>query len=391
MTSLPNLITDTHALTGFCHRLKDAEFITVDTEFMREKTFWPKLCLVQVAGPNEATLIDPLAPGIDLTSLFDLLANTSVLKVFHAARQDIEIFFHLSGTIPAPIFDTQVAAMVCGFGESVAYDTLVSKLTSARIDKSSRWADWSHRPLTEKQQNYALSDVTHLRNVYQKLMAKLTKTNRTPWIKEEMAILSDPNTYQVDPEEAWRRLKPRTNNRRFLGILKELAAWREHEAQERDLPRGRILRDDCLADIAATAPISVEALARCRGVGTGIAGGKLGPGILNAVNKGLNLPDEALPPPEEKPDFVPGIGPLMDLLKVLLKAKCEEYDVAQKLVANSHDIERIAADDSADVPALKGWRRDIFGAFALNLKHGRLSIGCQNGQIILVPSSGDMS
>lgn len=389
MTSLPNLITDTPALTGFCHRLKDAEFITVDTEFMREKTFWPKLCLVQLAGPHEAALIDPLAPDIDLAPLFDLLATESILKVFHAARQDIEIFLHLSGTIPTPIFDTQVAAMVCGFGESVAYDTLVAKLTSARIDKSSRWADWSHRPLTEKQQNYALSDVTHLRNVYQKLMVKLTKTARTPWIKEEMAILSDPSTYQVDPEEAWRRLRPRTNNRRFLGILKELAAWREHEARERDLPRGRILRDDCLADIAATAPVSVEALARCRGVGIGIAGGKLGPGILEAVKKGLSLPDEALPTPEEKPDFIPGLGPLTDLLKVLLKAKCEEYDVAQKLVANSQDIERIAADDAADIPALKGWRRDIFGAAALDLKHGRLSIGCQNGRIALVSNRED--
>ncbi|MEZ5647600.1 MAG: ribonuclease D [Alphaproteobacteria bacterium] len=334
-------------------------------------------------------LIDPLAPGMDLTPLFQLLNDDSILKVFHAARQDLEIFFNLIGAVPKPIFDTQVAAMVCGFGESVAYDTLVAKLTKARIDKSSRWADWSHRPLTEKQRHYALSDVTHLRVIYQKLIAKLTKTHRISWIKEEMAILVDPKTYLLDPDEAWRRLRSRTSNRRFLGILKELAAWREQEARDRDLPRGRILRDDCLADIAATAPTSTEALARCRGVGSGIATGKLGPGILNAVKKGVNLPPDLLPSPEEKPEFVPGLGPVMDLLKVLLKAKCEEFEVAQKLVANSADIERIAADDSANVPALKGWRRDIFGNAALDLKHGRLTISCRNGRIALIPSPGE--
>lgn len=381
------LITDSGDLTAFCARLSREDYITVDTEFMREKTYWPKLCLVQVGGTEEAAAIDALAPGMDLAPLLALLEKPALLKVFHAARQDVEIFYQLAGAVPAPLFDSQIAAMVCGFGDSVAYDTLVAKLTKARIDKSSRFADWSHRPLTKRQLDYALADVIHLRQVYEKLKARLDRSGRSHWLEAEMAVLTDPATYRMEPEEAWRRIKLRGANPRRLAVLREIAAWREREAQARDVPRNRIVRDEALVDIAARAPKSVAELARTRGMGRGLAEGRQGEALLAAIARGLALPAEDCPEPPERPERPAGLGPVIDLLKVLLKMKCEDYGVAQRLVASSEDLERIAADDRADVPALRGWRREVFGEDALAVKHGRLALAVGDRKLRLVPQS----
>jgi ribonuclease D len=378
------LITDSAALAAFCSRQSTAEFITVDTEFLRDKTYWPQLCLVQVAGPEEAAAIDALAPEIDLAPLFALMADRRVLKVFHAARQDIEIFFNLAGAVPEPVFDTQVAAMVCGFGDSASYETLASKLAQARIDKSSRFTDWAHRPLTERQLDYAMADVTHLRVVYEKLRRKLDRSGREFWLEEEMATLTDPATYRTDPDEAWRRLKPRGGNRRMLGVLKEMARWREQAAQQRDIPRSRILRDEALLEIAAHAPATIDDLARIRGLGRPVAEGKLGTEMLAAVARGLALPDGEVPRLPPRIELPVGLGPLTDLLRVLLKLRCEENDVALKLVASASDLELIAADDAAEVPALHGWRFEVFGKDALALKHGRIALTARGKAIAVV-------
>ncbi|MBF0325424.1 MAG: ribonuclease D [Alphaproteobacteria bacterium] len=381
------MITDTAELARFCQRLAEASFITVDTEFMREKTYYPQLCLVQLAGPDEARAVDPLAPGIDLAPMFELLANPKVLKVFHAARQDIEIFLNLAGAVPTPLFDTQIAAMVCGFGDSVGYETLATQLAKARIDKTQRFTDWSLRPLTEKQVQYALADVTHLRVAYEKLVRKLEKNGRIEWLSEEMAELADPATYRTVPDQAWRRLKPRSTSPKFLAVLKELAAWREREAQERDIPRQRMLRDETLMEIAAHHPATTDDLARTRGMSKGMVEGKMGAALLDAVKRGLAMPAEDIPRPPERVELPRGLAPVVELLKVLLKMKCDAHDVASKLVANSADIEAIAADDNADVAALHGWRRELFGEDALKLKHGRLGLGfCTDGRRLrLVP------
>ncbi|MGE5269391.1 MAG: ribonuclease D [Thiohalocapsa sp.] len=380
-----DLITDSAALAEFCERQRDAEFIAVDTEFMRERTYWPILCLAQVAGPEEAAAIDALAPGIDLQPLLALMTAPRVLKVFHAARQDLEIFFQLSGQVPHPVFDTQVAAMVCGFGDAVSYETLVRRLAGAGLDKASRFTDWAQRPLTARQIEYALADVVHLRTVYERLQQILAKNGRTLWFEEEMADLVDPALYRSDPAQAWRRFRLRGRvDRRFLGVLRAVAAWREEAAQSRDLPRGRIMKDEAVLEIAAHMPKTIEALARTRSLGKGVAEGKLGGDILEAVAAGLADPD---PPPEipAKAEPPPGIGPLIELLRVLLKQRCEDFQVAQKLVASADDLEAIAADDNAPVRALHGWRRDVFGDDALALKHGRLALTAGQNRIQLVP------
>ncbi len=378
------LIADTATLEDFCGRQRAAGFIAIDTEFMRDKTYWPLLCLVQIAGPEEAAAIDSLAPGIDLAPLFALLADPQVLKVFHAARQDIETFFHLTGTVPTPIFDTQVAAMVCGFGDAVSYETLAGKLAGARIDKSSRFTDWSHRPLTERQLTYALSDVVPLRRVYDKLAVRLAKNGRASWLEEEMAILSDPGTYRLTPSEAWHRLKLRSGNRRVLALARELATWRETAAQQRNLPRNRVLRDEALLEIAAHAPHTVEELARTRGLGRNLAEGRFGAEILAVVLRVLAMPEESYPEPPLRREPPPGLGPLVDLLRVLLKLRCEENGVAQRLVADAEDLECIAADDQAEVRALHGWRAELFGRDALELKHGALALTAAGKRIKLV-------
>src|ERR1700722_10832800 len=380
-----NLITDSAALAKFCERQKGADYIAIDTEFMRERTYWPILCLVQVAGPEEAAAIDALAPGIDLSPLLALMADPEMLKLFHAARQDLEIFFHRAGAVPKPLFDTQIAAMVCGFGDSASYETLVRKLAGAALDKASRFTDWSHRPLTERQVTYALGDVVHLRTVYEKLQQRLAKNGRSSWFAEEMAALADPALYRAEPDESWRRFRLRgRGDSRFLAVLRALAAWRERAAQQRDLPRGRILRDEALIEIASHAPQSIEALARTRGLGRGVAEGKLGREILDALARGVADPDPPAPIPQ-KAQSPPGLGPLIELLRVLLKQRCEDFEVAQKLVASADDLEAIAADDRAEVPALHGWRREVFGADALALKHGTLALTVGRNRIELVP------
>ena len=321
---------------------------------------------------------------MDLAPLLDLMFDERIVKVFHAARQDVEIFYHLTGRIPEPLFDTQVAAMVCGFGEAVSYENLASKLAGARIDKSSRFTDWAQRPLTQRQLTYALSDVTHLRPTYEKLRRRLERSGRGEWLNDEMNVLLEPSTYRLDPVEAWRRFKIRGGSGRFLAVLQEVAAWRERAAQDKDMPRGRILRDEAILEIAAHHPTSVDELARTRGLGKGLAEGRFGTEILEAVQRGLALPEAELPKPPPRQDMPPGLGPLCDLLRVLLKMKCEEHDVAQKLVASADDLERIAASDDADVPALQGWRREVFGQHALALKHGRLGLTAHGKAIAVV-------
>ena len=379
------LIADNAELAAFCKRQAKAEFITVDTEFMRDSTYWPKLCLAQVGGPQEAAAIDTLAPDIDLAPLLELMKNPKVLKVFHSARQDLEIFFLLMDALPEPIFDSQVAAMVCGFGDSVGYDKLVRKLTGKHIDKSKRFTDWSRRPLKQGQIDYALSDVVHLRPVYEKLRRQVENRARTAWLDEEMAVLNSPDTYRLEPETAWRRLKTRSASPRYLALLRALAAWREAEAQRRDVPRNRVLRDEQMFDIAAHHPATAEELSHTRGFSPDAARGRIGQAILAALEEGLAVPEADCPVPPPQRDQPAGLGPLVDLLKVLLKLQCERHDVAQKLVASVADLERIAADDDAEVRALTGWRRKIFGKEALALKQGRLALGMAGKSLSLVP------
>lgn len=368
------LIQTTTELAAFRDRLRGERFVAVDTEFMREKTYWPQLCLVQVAGSAEARCIDPLAPGIDLEPLKELMRDQSVLKVFHAARQDLEIFHQMLGELPRPLFDTQIAAMVCGFGDQVGYETLASKLAKARIDKTMRFTDWARRPLSDKHLSYALSDVTHLRVVYEKLAETLDRNGRAHWLDQEMAQLTDPAAYETDPWESWRRLKVRGKSPRYLAAVIALSAWREREAQDRDLPRQRVLRDEALLDIAAQNPETTDALAQVRSMSRSHAEGRHGREILEALASARTRTADSLPRLPAREDPPQGLGPIVDLLKVLLKMTCEQAGVAQKLVASANDLERIAADDAATVPALEGWRREVFGAAALALKQGRLAL-----------------
>ncbi|MDY0885580.1 ribonuclease D [Dongia soli] len=380
-----SLIADSAALRRFIQDLSGISFVTIDTEFLRDKTYWPQLCLVQIAGPQSAAAIDTLAPGIDLTPLIELLADRSILKVFHAARQDVEIFFRMTGKIPGPIVDTQVMAMVCGYGDAASYETLATKLANASIDKSSRFTDWSRRPLTDRQLKYALSDVTYLRVVYEKLQHKLESSGRTDWVADEMAVLTDPATYTIVPEQSWQRLKIRSDKPRFLAVLREIAAWREREAQERDIPRSRLIKDEQLLEIAAHPPRDADALAQCRGLTKNFAEGRMGEAILAAVKRALDLPETECPRLPPRPDLPPGLGPLVDLLRVLLKTRCDQHEVAQKLIANADDLERIAADDKASVAALSGWRRKVFGEEALALKHGKLALTAAGKKVKIIP------
>jgi ribonuclease D len=379
------LITDTARLADFCARLSGEEFVAVDTEFIREKTYYPQVCLIQLAGESEARAVDALAPGLDLSPVYALMANPKVLKVFHAARQDIEIFMMKMDTVPAPMFDTQVAAMVAGFGEQAGYETLVQALARASIDKSSRFTDWALRPLTEKQVAYALSDVTHLRTVYKKLKERLDRSGRQSWVESEMQTLTDPATYRGDPREAWRRLRVRSPKPRFLAILRELAAWRELAAQQRDIPRQRMLRDEALIEIAAHAPKGADDLARTRGLSDGLARGKVGAEILAAVAKGVEVPESEAPRMADRADLPRSNGAVAELLRVLLKMRADEHTVAARLIAASDDLDRLAAEDEPDVPARKGWRRKIFGEDAMALKQGRLALVVKGRKLTAVP------
>jgi ribonuclease D len=383
--SPPVLITATDALEAFCQRMRGETFVTVDTEFMRERTYWPELCLVQIAGENEVAVIDAEADGIDLSALGTLFADEAVTKVFHAARQDIEIFVLRYGDVPRPMFDTQVAAMVAGFGDQVGYDALVANLTGGTIDKAHRFSDWSARPLSAAQITYAAADVTHLRDVYLRLSRRLEQDNRLSWVAEEMAILNNPATYRADPETAWERLRPRTNNRRLLYCLKEVAAWREKEAQRVNIPRQRLIKDEALLEIAATAPTTAEALARVRGVTRGFAEGRSGSGLLEVLAAARRVPDANLPAAPQQRDTARPSAALVSLLKVLLAAKSEQHNVAARLVASSDDIDRLAMEDNPEIPALHGWRREVFGNDALLLKQGRVALGVDGRRVKFIP------
>jgi ribonuclease D len=377
-----DLITRTDALSDACARLARRPFVTVDTEFLRETTYYPKLCLVQMASTDEAILVDPLAEGLDLAPFFALMADPGVVKVFHSARQDLEIVWNLGAMVPAPLFDTQVAAMVCGYGDSVSYEQLVNDLAKARIDKSSRFTDWSRRPLSEAQLTYALSDVTHLVKVYDALTAQLEASGRRAWLDEEMAILTSPDTYRADPENAWKRLGGRLRKAREIAVLMELAAWREREAQNRDVPRGRVLKDDALIDIATAAPRTVEALGRLRSIPNGFERSRTAGDILAAVERGLARDPKTVPVPERLRRSG-STGAVVDLLKVLLKAVSENEGVAPKIIATVEDLEAIAEDDAADVPSLHGWRRQLFGERALALKNGHLGLAMERGRVVV--------
>ncbi|HZH10496.1 MAG TPA: ribonuclease D [Microvirga sp.] len=379
-----DLITNTEALSAACSRLSQHPFVTVDTEFLRETTYYPKLCLIQMAGPDpaDAYLIDPLAEGISLDPFMALMADTKVVKVFHSARQDLEIIWNLGGIVPEPLFDTQVAAMVCGYGDSVSYEQLVNDLAKAKVDKSSRFTDWSRRPLSDAQLTYALSDVTHLVKVYEALMAQLEKNGRLSWLGEEMSILTSPETYQADPDNAWRRLAGRLRKPKEVAVLMEVAAWREREAQNRDVPRGRILKDDALIDIATSAPRSVEALGRLRSIPNGFERSRTGADILEAVERGIARDPASVPMPERSRGRG-NTGAVVDLLKVLLKAVAEQEGVAPKIVATVEELEAIADNDDADVPSLHGWRRTLFGEKALALKNGQLGLVLERGRVRL--------
>ncbi len=354
----PSLITTTDALVAACDRLRAEEFVTVDTEFMRERTYFPELCVVQMAGDAEVFIVDAEVEGLDLAPLGALLAEPAVLKVFHAARQDNEIFLHRFGAVPAPLFDTQVAAMVAGFGDQVGYDALVASLTGGSIDKAHRFSDWAARPLSAAQITYAAADVTHLRGVYRKLRDRLEREGRLDWVAEEMAVLAEPATYRPDPETMWERLRPRGGNRRMLGTLRAIAAWREREAQRINIPRQRLLKDKSLLEIAATAPADAESLTRIRGVSRGFAEGRSGAGLLAAIATVATLPESELPELARGRDGARPSPALVSLLKVLLAAKCEEHHVAPRLLASSDEIDRLASEDAPDIPALHGWRHE---------------------------------
>jgi ribonuclease D len=379
------LITSTESLASFCAAHSTTEFVTVDTEFIRERTYWPKLCLIQLGGPQEAVAVDPLAKDMDLKPLFALLTNSNVMKVFHAARQDVEIFFNLTGHVPRPMFDTQVAGMVCGFGDAASYETLADKLANVKIDKSSRFTDWASRPLTEKQITYALGDVSHLRKVYEKLRDQLVQSKRIDWVREEMMVLTDPATYHIDPYTIWRRFKWRADKPRLRAVLRELAAWREVEAQRLNIPRNRVIRDEALMEIAHHVPNNVHELARTRGLSAGFAESRQGTDIIAAVMRANALPVEDCPSGEPRRILPNGLGPVVDLLKVLLKQVSEEHNVAPKLIATVDELEMIAAQDAADVPALHGWRLELFGHLALALKRGTLALSIKDRKVKVTP------
>jgi ribonuclease D len=376
-------IVSTSELAAVCQRMAAHPFVTVDTEFLRETTYYPLLCVAQMASTEEAVVVDALAPGIDLTPFFTLMANEKVMKVFHAARQDIEIVWHLAKLIPHPIFDTQVAAMVLGYGDSISYDQLVQRITGDALDKSHRFTDWTRRPLSAAQLTYAVSDVTHLRDVYLALVNDLGRRGRVDWVQEEMNVLTSADTYRMDPENAWRRLKARVRKPKELAVLIEVAAWREREAQARDVPRSRVIKDEVLADIAVQAPTTTERLKNLRSLPKGFERSRWGEAIVAAVASGLARDMKTLPHIARLPTSANGTA-VVELLKVLLRMISEQHHVAAKVIATVDDLERIAADDQADVPALHGWRRELFGEKALALKHGDLALAIEKGRVAAV-------
>jgi ribonuclease D len=380
------IATSTQDLSSACQRLSASDFVAVDTEFMREQTFWPQLCLIQIASPVEALIVDPMAPGIDLGPFWELMANEAIVKVFHAARQDIEIVYAKTGLVPHPVFDTQIAAMVCGFGESISYVNLVKKVTGVDLDKSSRFTDWGRRPLSENQLSYALADVTHLRDVYRHLKAEIEASNRAGWLYEEMGVLTDSKTYEQHPDHAWQRLKLRVKNRKSLAVLMELAAWRERLAQSQDVPRARILRDEALYDIANQAPTSTDQMSELRTLSEGFSRSARAREIVEAVKRGLARDAKTVPAVARGQQPSAEATALIDLLRVLLKASAARHRVAPRLIAGSDDLEKIALEDEPDIPALKGWRRRLFGEDALRLKRGEIALTLEKGEVVPIPA-----
>ena len=383
------LITTNAALISLCQKLSAAPFITVDTEFMREKTYYAKLCLIQISGPDkDAAAIDVLAGDeeLDLTPLWALFDDKNIMKVFHAARQDLEIVYQLSGRLPAPLFDTQIAAMVCGYGDQVGYETLVTDICKTKVDKSSQFTDWTHRPLSSKQLNYALGDVIHLVDIYESLSARLTSKNRAHWVLEETENLLSPALYEFPPREAWRRLKLRSPKPRDLAVLRELAAWREEEAQRKDIPRGRILKDETLLDITYQKPQSESDVGRIRGVSTDMAKGKFGKAILEAVKKGIAIPDTDCPQVAAKSPLPQRLVPVLEMLKMLLRIQSAEHDVAARLVASSEDMEDfVTHPDDKSLALNHGWRSEIFGLEAHALLKGQIALSLDHGKIRKTP------
>ena len=378
------LITETSKLIDACERFSRDSFLAIDTEFMRERTYYPQLCLIQIAGKDEAVTVDALATEINLNPILDLMANHKIIKVFHACRQDMEIFFNLNRRIPFPVFDTQIGAMVCGYGESVGYDKLVRQITGVQIDKSSRFTDWSHRPLSKQQLNYALSDVTHLRTVYESLLNQLEKNGRINWLNEEFQNVLNPKTYDIPLDQIWKRLKIKNGRPKFLILVRELCAFREKEAQSRNIPRNRVIRDDVLLDIAARSPTSSVDLAKVRSLSTQFAEGRLGKSILRVVAEASNIPESDAPQLEKLNKIKPQKPALIELLKVLLKHKSEDNNVAQKLIASTADLEAIAENNNANVLALSGWRKDVFGDDALLLKSGKIALSAAGDRIKVI-------
>ncbi|MBV9539867.1 MAG: ribonuclease D [Alphaproteobacteria bacterium] len=378
------IVANTADLQKLVRELTGAPYLALDTEFMRDQTYWPKRCLIQVAAPGVEAIIDPLADGIDLKPFYELLKDPGMVKVLHAARQDIEIFHHQGGVIPDPLFDSQIAAMVAGFGDAASYETLCRKIAHKEIDKSSRFTDWSRRPLSQKQLDYAIGDVTHLRTIYEYLKRELEKTGRTSWVQEEIAALQDPQLYELHPETAWKRLKPRTGNKRFLAMLQALAAWRETEAQARDIPRGRVLKDEALMEIAAHPPQDANGLDSIRAVPKGFSASKLGRTLMDAIfaGRGAQAPEPIeLDRPRRRREPSQAA---VDLLKTLLRLRAEAANVAPRLIANADDIERLAAEEDEGVPALHGWRAQVFGNDAVALRKGNLAIALENGEAVVV-------
>jgi ribonuclease D len=378
------IVDTTDGLNALVAELAGTPYLALDTEFMRDQTYWPKLCLIQVAAPGTEAIIDPLAEGIDLSPFYELMKQPGIVKVLHAARQDIEIFFHQGHVIPEPLFDSQIAAMVAGFGDAASYETLCRKIAHVEIDKSSRFTDWSRRPLSQKQLDYAIGDVTHLRTIYEYLKKQLEKTNRTAWVQEEIAALQDPGLYELQPENAWKRLKPRTTNKRFLAMVASLAAWREREAQSRDIPRGRVIKDEAIMEIAAHPPENADALERVSAVPRGFASSRLGKGLMEALEEGRHATPPAAPDQDRGRRRREPSQAVMDLLKTLLRLRSEAAGVAPRLIANADDIERLAVEDDAGVAALHGWRAEVFGNDAIALRKGDLAIALENGEAVVV-------
>ncbi|MBT6031570.1 MAG: ribonuclease D [Kordiimonadaceae bacterium] len=376
-----SVITTSEVLKSLCERLSKSDYVTVDTEFLRDKTYYSKLCLIQIADDNEYHAIDTLAPGLDLNPFYDLMVNEKIVKVFHAAKQDIEILVNMAGIVPRPLFDSQIAAMVCGYGDSIGYEKLVMSICNKPLDKSTRFTDWSRRPLTERQIDYALGDVTHLRDIYKNLSERLEQSDRTSWLKEEIEELLNKDSYTIQPKRAWKRIKIRNSNRRFNAIVHKIAEWREAEAQQRNIPRNRVMRDEVLLELSAVRPTHTNALSSIRGLGSNFATSKGGTKVITAIKEALELPDDQLPVLSKRKPPSQNTDPIVELLKVLLKLVCKAENVAPKLLANVEDLEKIAENDAPEVKAMKGWRYDLFGKNALALKNGEVAFAIKDNEI----------